>query len=249
MAEKKATFTYGDGKKAVITIEPQVDTKVVMLKGDDGMTSYELAVKYLGFTGTLEDWIKAYTTPEDYFTRHELKMITQAEYDDLESNNKLVTGCYYIITDDTTLEDLESAIAKAKEEAVAESKESTAEALAKKLDKGDWVEYSFTYIPNTDIRVPISALDYGTYICDIVVKGTGDYSDNCTAYSLGLFSIYNNSGKTSGAVVSGRVQSSSSIYDLIVTISGKTATIRGDLPALGVVNYKYYFRLRKIASD
>lgn len=117
MAEKKATFTYGDGKKAVITIEPQVNTKVVMLKGDDGMTSYELAVKYLGFSGTLEDWIKAYTTPEDYFTRDDLKMVTQAEYDELKANNKLVAGCYYFITDDTTLEDLETAITKAKEEA------------------------------------------------------------------------------------------------------------------------------------
>lgn len=113
MAEKKATFTYGDGKKAVITIEPQVDANVVMLKGDDGMTSYELAVKYLGFTGTLEDWIKAYTTPEDYFTRDDLKMVTQAEYDDLKANNKLVAGCYYFITDDTIAEDFEKAIATA----------------------------------------------------------------------------------------------------------------------------------------
>ena len=95
------------------------EIKVIMLKGErglkgqngkDGKSSYELAKENLLFSGTLEEWIKTFATPENYFTRAEIQRVTQAEYDKLVETGQVAPNCYYLITDDNTLETLESSI-------------------------------------------------------------------------------------------------------------------------------------------
>lgn len=85
------------------------EIKILMLKGEsgtDGKSSYDLAVEELHYSGTLEEWIESFSTPENYITRNEFKKVTQAEYDELEANHQLIPDCYYIITDDETYDDL-----------------------------------------------------------------------------------------------------------------------------------------------
>lgn len=85
------------------------EIKIIMLKGEkgqDGLSSYDLAVEELHYSGTLEEWIASFSTPENYITRDEFKKVTQAEYDALEQAHQLIPDCYYIITDDETYDDL-----------------------------------------------------------------------------------------------------------------------------------------------
>lgn len=88
------------------------EIKVIAVKGmkgdngQDGKSSYELAVEELHYSGTLEEWLESFATPENYVTRNEFKKVTQAEYDALEQAQELIPDCYYIITDDTTYDDL-----------------------------------------------------------------------------------------------------------------------------------------------
>ena len=82
------------------------EIKVIAVKGERGYSSYEEAVANDYFSGTLEEWIETYATPENYVTRDEFKKVTQAEYDALEQAGELIPNCYYIITDDTTYDEL-----------------------------------------------------------------------------------------------------------------------------------------------
>lgn len=82
------------------------EIKVIAVKGQRGYSSYEEAVANDYFSGTLEEWIETYATPENYVTRDEFKKVTQAEYDALEEAGELIPNCYYIITDDTSYTDL-----------------------------------------------------------------------------------------------------------------------------------------------
>lgn len=82
------------------------EIKVIAVKGQRGYSSYEEAVANDYFSGTLEEWIETYATPENYVTRDEFKKVTQAEYDALEQAGELIPNCYYIITDDTTYDEL-----------------------------------------------------------------------------------------------------------------------------------------------
>lgn len=82
------------------------EIKVIAVKGQRGYSSYEEAVANDYFSGTLEEWIATYATPENYVTRDEFKKVTQAEYDALEQAGELIPNCYYIITDDTTYDEL-----------------------------------------------------------------------------------------------------------------------------------------------
>ena len=82
------------------------EIKVIAVKGQRGYSSYEEAVANDYFSGTLEEWIETYATPENYVTRDEFKKVTQAEYDALEQAGELIPNCYYIITDDETYDEL-----------------------------------------------------------------------------------------------------------------------------------------------
>lgn len=94
------------------------EIKIMMLKGEkgqngtdgqdgqDGKSSYELAVEELHYSGTLEEWIETFATPENYVTRNEFQKVTQAEYDALEQAQELIPDCYYIITDDNSYNDM-----------------------------------------------------------------------------------------------------------------------------------------------
>lgn len=85
------------------------EIKVIAVKGEtgnDGKSSYDLAVEELHYSGTLEEWIETFATPENYVTRNEFQKVTQAEYDALEQAGELIPNCYYIITDDTSYTDL-----------------------------------------------------------------------------------------------------------------------------------------------
>ena len=94
------------------------EIKIMMLKGEkgqngtdgqdgqDGKSSYELAVEELHYSGTLEEWLESFATPENYVTRNEFQKVTQAEYDALVQAHELIPDCYYIITDDTSYDDM-----------------------------------------------------------------------------------------------------------------------------------------------
>lgn len=92
------------------------EIKIVMLKGErgtdgqDGKSSYELAIENELFSGTLEQWINTFATPENYITRGEFQKVTQAQYDALKQAGQLTPNCYYLIIDDTTYDDIEQAI-------------------------------------------------------------------------------------------------------------------------------------------
>jgi hypothetical protein len=174
-------------------------------------------------------------------TAHKFAFVTQAKYDELKAANTLVSNCLYCITDDTT----EANIMQAIESVNA----SLSKELAKKLDKGDWVEYKFNWSKDTNINVSISALGYGTYIGEIVAKGTGSYSDISTAISLGVFSIYKWNNIASSANVGGRAYIGGSFHDFALSISGTSAMIRGSTSALQPGAYDTYLRIRKIADD
>lgn len=77
------------------------------IDGIDGKSSYELAVENELFSGTLEEWIETFATPENYITRTEFQKVTQAQYDAMEQAGTLVPNCYYLIIDDTTAQDFE----------------------------------------------------------------------------------------------------------------------------------------------
>jgi hypothetical protein len=130
--------------------------------------------------------------------------------------------------------------------AVAKANQSATEGLAKKLDKGDWREYQFDYAKNTDALVSISpALENGTYICEILARGTGDYSAITTCYSLGVFSGYG----TIKAYVGGMTFAYGAIHNLSAHIDNPLMDVRGDLDYLQEGPYKSYLRFRKIADD
>lgn len=86
------------------------EIKVLMLKGEAGKTSYDLAVENLLFSGTLEEWIETFATPENYITRLEFQKVTQAEYDEMEAQGELIPNTFYLITDDDTYEEITTAI-------------------------------------------------------------------------------------------------------------------------------------------
>jgi len=133
--------------------------------------------------------------------------------------------------------------------AVAEANQSATEGLAKKLDKGDWMEYQFDYVKNTDIAVSISQnLENGTYICEILARGTGDSSDLMTCYPLGVFSVY---GETQ-VFLHAEVFVDGVIHNLSAYIDAAIVTVRGDLDSLQVIYggpYVSILRFRKIADD
>ena len=78
--------------------------------GQDGKSSYELAIENELFSGTLEEWINTFATPENYITRGEFQKVTQAQYDALKQAGELIPNCYYLIIDSTDAEDFEQAL-------------------------------------------------------------------------------------------------------------------------------------------
>jgi hypothetical protein len=130
--------------------------------------------------------------------------------------------------------------------AVAEANQSATEGLAKKLDKGDWREYQFDYTKNNDLFVDIQSLENGTYICQILARGTGDYSGIMTCYSLGVFSVIYGSDAYAGTsgYFGGNI-----VHCLSANIRGATALIRGDLDSFQGGPYDSFIRFRKIADD
>lgn len=88
------------------------EIEVLMLRGEKGYSSYEEAVANALFSGTLEEWIETFATPDNYFTRYELKFVTQAEYEALIQADQLRPNCYYFITDDETWETLQDVISR-----------------------------------------------------------------------------------------------------------------------------------------
>lgn len=86
------------------------EIKVMMLKGSKGNSAYQEAVENQLFSGTLEEWIETFATPDDYITRKEFQKVTQAQYDALKEAGQLIPNCYYLIIDDTTYDDIEQAI-------------------------------------------------------------------------------------------------------------------------------------------
>ena len=89
------------------------EIKVIALKGEKGNSAYQDAVENELFSGTLEEFMSTFATPEDYITRHEYKKVTQAEYDALEQSGQIINNCYYIITDDDTWDTIQGALSLA----------------------------------------------------------------------------------------------------------------------------------------
>jgi hypothetical protein len=176
---------------------------------------------------------------------HKVAFVTQAKYNELKNAGSLISNCLYYIVDDSTEEDIENAINQAKEEAIASANATTAEGLAKKLDKGEWVEYLFSYVKDTMVGVEISPLNPGTYIAEIVRKETRDNS-HPYIFSLGVFTF---SG-TAEAYVGGTVLYGGIIYDLSAAFNMNRAYIKGNADLAGSSgSYDFYLRIRKIAND
>lgn len=82
--------------------------KVCMLKGQKGNSAYQEAVENDLFSGTLEEWIESFATPENYITRTEFQKVTQSQYDAMAQEGTLVPNCYYLIIDDNSANDFET---------------------------------------------------------------------------------------------------------------------------------------------
>ena len=82
------------------------EIKVMMLKGSKGNSAYQEAVENQLFSGTLEEWIETFATPDDYITRKEFQKVTQAQYDELKAQGQLIPNCFYLVIDDTTYDNL-----------------------------------------------------------------------------------------------------------------------------------------------
>lgn len=96
--------------KVSLDFNTRKEIKVLMLKGEIGKSSYDLAVENLLFSGTLEEWIETFSTPENYITRLEFQKVTQAEYDELVAQEQLIPNAFYLITDDATYDEIMDAI-------------------------------------------------------------------------------------------------------------------------------------------
>ena len=59
------------------------EIKIIMLKGEKGNSSYEEAVENGLFSGTLEEWIETYATPENYVTTIDFQRVTQEQSSDI----------------------------------------------------------------------------------------------------------------------------------------------------------------------
>ena len=179
------------------------EIKIVMLKGQrgtdgqDGKSSYDLAVEELHYSGTLEEWLESFSTPENYITRNEFKKVTQAEYDELEANHQLIPDCYYIITDDTTYDDLIERI-DGIDETITDIQEDitekynarvyTKELLLATPDLSDdtgWI--SFVSTAYQDWNFPLDNLENITDVLEI--KGFIRYKLVNTTYSIREFTV------------------------------------------------------------
>ena len=96
--------------KVSLDFNTRKEIKVLMLKGEIGKSSYQLAVENELFSGTLEEWIETFSTPENYITRTEFQKVTQAEYDELEEQGLLIPNAFYLITNDATYDEIMSAL-------------------------------------------------------------------------------------------------------------------------------------------
>ena len=92
--------------KVSLDFDNKKEIKVLMLKGEAGKTSYDLAVEEELFSGTLEEWIETFATPENYITRTEFQKVTQAQYDELKARGELITNCFYLIVDDDSYDNI-----------------------------------------------------------------------------------------------------------------------------------------------
>ena len=88
------------------------EIEVLMLRGEKGYSSYEEAVANALFSGTLEEWIETFATPDNYITRYEIKFVTQAQYEALVEADQLRPNCYYFITDDDTWDTIQDIISR-----------------------------------------------------------------------------------------------------------------------------------------
>lgn len=86
------------------------EIKVVMMRGLTGNSSYQDAVENELFSGTLEEWIETFATPENYITRTEFQKVTQAQYDELKAQGQLIPNAFYLITDDDTYDEITTRI-------------------------------------------------------------------------------------------------------------------------------------------
>lgn len=86
------------------------EIRVLALKGNKGNSAYQDAVENELFSGTLEEFISAFATPENYITRYEFQKVTQAQYDALKDAGQLIANCYYVITDDDSWETMQQLI-------------------------------------------------------------------------------------------------------------------------------------------
>ena len=184
---------------------------------------------------------------------HKVAFVTQAKYNELKNANALISNCLYYIVDDSTEEDITNAINQAKEEAIASANATTAEGLAKKLDKGEWMEYPFTLSADTDISVSFTRPEAGTYMCEIENRTSSGHRYNVT---LPSFTIYRDTGRetryswTGTNIRYGNTDGTISVT-FKWTLPTAVATIRSSLDNL---NYEgeegaYYLRIRKIAND
>lgn len=144
------------------------EIKIIMLKGasgqdgqdgqdgtdgQDGKSSYELAIENELFSGTLAEWINTFATPENYITRGEFQKVTQAQYDALKQAGELIPNCYYLIIDDTTYEDLISAIDEISDNLEAlQLNETGSSDFARIINNGNKIELDISFDDNGEVN-------------------------------------------------------------------------------------------------
>ena len=143
------------------------EIKVIALRGTKGKTSYEEAVENELFSGTLEEWISTFATPDNYITRGEFQKVTQAQYDALKQAGQLVENCFYLIVDDTSYDDLNDALEQLQDDLQAlqtttEQQSEDLQALQDDLDALDnsFVDFEFTQAQNGTITLNTNVYEW-----------------------------------------------------------------------------------------
>ena len=78
------------------------EIKIIMLKGEKGNSSYEEAVENGLFSGTLEEWIETYATPENYVTTIDFERVTQEQSGNISDLQEDVSDLKNDVYDETT---------------------------------------------------------------------------------------------------------------------------------------------------
>ena len=127
-------------------------------------------------------------------TAHHIEFVTQAQYNELEAAGELVQGCYYFITDDDTVDDLDDAIA-----ALQAAVEALTETLTAKTENyktfNTWAALTATVYSATNLPTQID-MQYqsGQNLLAVRCLPAFEYDSNDDGYKIKAVSYIDASG-------------------------------------------------------